>query len=67
MSEVTSALILSEQRIIKYIYGIQCDVLTEVDFVGCLYQVNSHKPLSPIHGFFFFLIVKHFKSILSVI
>lgn len=40
MSEVTSALILSEQRIIKYICGIQCAILTEVDFVGCLYQVN---------------------------
>lgn len=40
VSEVTSALILSEQRIIKYICGIQCDVLTEVDFVRCLYQVN---------------------------
>lgn len=37
VSEVTSALILSEQRIIKYICGIQCAVLTEVDFVGCLY------------------------------
>lgn len=53
VSEVTSALILREQRIIKYICGIQCDVLTEVDFVGCLYQVNSHKPLSHIHVFFF--------------